>query len=176
MHVIRTEQPGDIPAVRRVNGIAFETALEADLVDALRQRARPVISLVAAIEDEVIGHIMLSPVTLSSQPDARIMGLAPMAVVPERQRQGIGSELVRSGLEECRRLGFVAVVLIGHPAYYPRFGFLRASGFGLVSEFDVPDETFMALELTPGALLNPGTIRFHPAFAEAERTTGVNPS
>ena len=167
MHIIRPEQPADIPGIHHVNRTAFETPLEADLVDAVRQRAQPTISLVAAMEEEVVGHIFFSPVSLSSQPGVPIMGLAPMAVLPERQRQGIGSALVQAGLEECRRLGVVAIVVIGHPEYYPRFGFLRASGFGLISEFEVSDEAFMALELTTGALRHAGTIRYHPAFVGA---------
>ena len=94
------------------------------------------------------------------------MGLAPMAVLPGRQRQGIGSELVRAGLDECRRLGFGAIVVLGHAEYYPRFGFVPASKFGLKSEYDVPDDVFMALELIPGALRGrAGTIRYHPTFA-----------
>ena len=94
------------------------------------------------------------------------MGLAPMAVLPGRQRQGIGSALVRSGLDECRRFGFDAVVVLGHADYYPRFGFVRASTFGLMSEYDVPDDVFLALELRLGTLgQGGGTIRYHPAFA-----------
>ena len=109
MHIIRSEQPKDIPGIRHVNRSAFETAIEADLVDTLRQQAQPIVSLIAVDGDAVVGHILFSPVTLLSHPEVPIMGLAPMAVLPVRQRQGIGSELVRAGLEECRRLGFVAV-------------------------------------------------------------------
>src|SRR5262245_25747072 len=138
MH-IRSERPGDISVIRRVNLRAFETGFEADLVEALRQQAQPIVSLVAVVDDAVVGHIMFSPVTLSSHSDVAIMGLAPMAVAPEVQRRGIGSALVRAGIEECRDLGVAAVVLIGHPEFYPRFGFVRASGFGLTSEYDVTD-------------------------------------
>lgn len=166
MHTIRAERPEDIPGIRQVNRTAFETSAEADLVDALRQQAQPLVSLVAIDGETIVGHILFSPVTLSSQPAALVMGLAPMAVVPARQRQGIGSALVREGLEACRRLGFVAVVVLGHAEYYPRFGFTRASAFGLASEYSVPDDVFMALELTSGVLRGkPGTIRYHPAFA-----------
>jgi putative acetyltransferase len=165
MH-IRPEKPEDIAAIRQVNRIAFGTTTESDLVDALREQARPIVSLVADDDGTIVGHIMLSPVTLSSHLELRIMGVAPMAVVPARQRQGIGSALVRAGVEECRRLGSVAVVVLGHAKYYPRFGFMPASRFGLVSEYDVPDEVFMALALEEGALRGkPGTIRYHPAFA-----------
>ena len=94
------------------------------------------------------------------------MGLAPMAVAPARQRQGVGSALARAGIAACRDLGFGAVIVLGHPEYYPRFGFVPASRFGLRSEYDVPDDVFMAMELKPGALhgRGPGTIRYHPAF------------
>jgi putative acetyltransferase len=165
MH-IRPERPGDIPGIREVNQAAFDTNTEADLVYTLRQQAQPIVSVVAVDNDAVVGHILFSPVTLLSHPDVPIVGLAPMAVLPNRQRQGIGSALVRTGLEECRRLHFAAVVVLGHAGYYPRFGFTPASTFGLRSEYDVPDEVFMALELRTEALhQRTGTIRYHPAFA-----------
>jgi putative acetyltransferase len=94
------------------------------------------------------------------------MGLAPMAVLPAEQRRGVGSALVQAGLDRCRQLPCGAVVVLGHPAYYPRFGFSPASRFGVTCEYDVPDEVFMAMELEPGFLRDkPGTIRYHPAFA-----------
>jgi putative acetyltransferase len=162
---VRAERPTDVGDVRRVNLNAFDTSLEADLVDALREQAQPIISLVAD-DATIVGHILFSPVTLSSHPEVAIMGLAPMAVTPQRQRQGIGSALVRAGIDECRRLGCAGVVVLGHARYYPRFGFMPASsGFGLVSEYDVPDDVFMALELVPGMLRGKtGTIRYHAAF------------
>lgn len=149
-----------------MNRAAFDTSTEADLVDTLRQQAHPIVSLVAAVDDTVVGHILFSPVTLLPHPTVPIMGLAPMAVLPARQRSGVGSALVQAGLDECRRLGSVAVVVLGHADYYPRFGFARASSFDLASEYDVPDELFMALELHAGALRGTsGTIRYHAAFA-----------
>jgi putative acetyltransferase len=163
---VRSERPGDIAAIRGVNLAAFGRAVEANLVDALRAQAAPIVSLVADDSGSMTGHILFSPVTLSGSPDLKIMGLAPMAVVPARQREGIGSALVGAGLEACKQLGFGAVVVLGHAGYYPRFGFVPASRFGVASEYDVPDDVFMAVELEPGALRGvSGTIRYHSAFA-----------
>jgi putative acetyltransferase len=121
--LIRPETVNDHDAVHAINVSAFETPAEADLVDGLREQASPIISLVAQEHLEIVGHIMFSPATLSDFADLKIMGLAPMAVVAEHQRQGIGSALVRAGLEKCKQLDFTAVVVLGHQDYYPRFGF-----------------------------------------------------
>ena len=128
---IREERPEDAGTVRAVNLAAFETSVEANLVDALRDQARPIVSLVAEDGGAIVGHILFSPVTLVHGPNLPMMGLAPMAVVPERQRTGIGSRLVRAGLEHCRREGVAAVVVVGHASYYPRFGFVPGYRFGL---------------------------------------------
>ena len=132
-------------------------------MDRLRLEADPVVSLVAVEDATVLAHILFSPVTLDTADSALVMGLAPMAVRPDRQRQGIGSELVRYGLERCRELGAVAVVVLGHAEYYPRFGFKPASGFGVRSEYDVPDDAFMLLEFEAGTV-SPGVVRYHGAF------------
>jgi putative acetyltransferase len=167
MH-IRPERAADISGIRTVNLTAFETSTEANLVDVLRERADPIISLVADDGEAIVGHILFSPVTLTGHSDVRIIGLAPMAVLPARQRQGIGSALVYEGLKQCRQLGFGAVVVLGHAEYYPRFGFAPASRFGLRCEYDVPEDVFMVLELEQGALNGKaGTIHYHPAFASA---------
>ncbi len=163
--IVRDEQPQDARAVRAVNLAAFATAAEADLVDVLRWQARPVVSLVAEEGGEVVGHIMFTPVTLVGQPQLRIMGLAPMAITPAHQRKGIGSVLVRAGLERCRALGAGAIVVLGHPTYYPRFGFEPAVRFGIGSEYDAPPDAFMLLELQPGHMHGTsGTVAFHAAF------------
>jgi len=164
--LIRTEKECDRDTVHAVNRAAFETPSEADLVDALRQHAQPVVSLVAEENREVVGHIMFSPVSLRDHPHLKIMGLAPMAVAPAYQRTGIGSALVRAGLDQCRQLDFVAVVVLGHPEYYPRFGFSPSSRFGICSEYDVPEDVFMAMELQPEALSGiTGKVSYHPAFS-----------
>lgn len=167
---IRPETPADVDAIRAVNRAAFGTLVEADLVDALRLEASPIISLVADDGGVVIGHVMFSPVSVdaSASDASTLMGLAPVAVLPERQRGGIGGALIREGLAACRLRGVAAVVLVGMPEYYPRFGFVPASRFGLTCEYDVPDDVFMALELEAGALAGRrGLVRYHPAFARA---------
>ena len=164
---IRNEAPGDIEAIHAVNRAAFQTDAESELVNSLRRLGGPVISLVAMEGGTVVGHIMFSPVSLTGHPAAFIMGLAPMAVHPDRQRRGIGSALVAAGLAACRELGAGAVVVLGHAAYYPRFGFTPASRFGLRSEYTVPNDVFMALELQPGYLDGmTGLIRYHEAFGD----------
>jgi len=113
----------------------------------------------------IVGHILLSPVTIDGAPHIAVLGLAPMAVQPEVQRQGIGTALVAASLERCRALGIQVVVVLGHPAYCPRFGFQPARRFGLSSDYDVPADAFMALELTPGALdSTTGVAHYHAAF------------
>jgi putative acetyltransferase len=108
---------------------------------------------------------MFSLVSLSGHPSLKIMGLPPMAVAPEYQRQGIGSALVRAGLVRCKQLGFGAVVVLGHPEYYPRFGFLPSMRFVIKSEYEVPEEVFMVLELLLGYFRGAsGTIRYHAVF------------
>jgi putative acetyltransferase len=165
--LIRAEQPGDRIAVSAVNVSAFETPAEANLVDALREHAHPVVSLVAEDHGAVVGHIMFSPVSLDGHPALRIMGLAPMAVAPEHQRKGIGSALVRAGLEQCRQLGFGAVVVLGHPAYYPRFGFVPSALFGIGCEYDVPEDVFMVVELQAGVLRGAtGKVEYHAVFRD----------
>lgn len=168
MIAVRTEKTEDHKAVRRVNELAFARRNEADLVDALRANARPYVSLVAIIDEQVVGHIFFSPVSIESETGAfTAMGLAPMAVLPEYQNQGIGSQLVREGLKECERLGQDIVVVLGHPNYYPRFGFTPASLKGLRSEYDVPDEVFMVAELRSDALDGRlGLVKYHPKFNE----------
>jgi putative acetyltransferase len=165
---VRFERPGDEVGIRETNDLAFGTPLEGRLVDALRG-ADDYLSLVATIDTGVVGHILFTPVTIEPAVDRRIAGLAPMAVRPGHQRSGIGSQLIRAGLEECRRDGYSAVVLLGHPEYYPRFGFAPANTFGLTCEFPSPPEAFMAIELEAGALAGiAGVVRYRPEFSSLE--------
>ncbi|MBL8518005.1 MAG: N-acetyltransferase [Betaproteobacteria bacterium] len=164
--LIRPAEYRDHARVHALNLAVFDSPVEANLVDALRELARPIVELVAEDNDEIAGHLLLSPVSLPGRPELSLMGLGPMAVVPARRRNGIGSALVESGLDCCRRLGVVAVVVLGHPEYYPRFGFSPASRFGISTQYEVPDEVFMLIELQPYALKGiTGMAKYHPAFS-----------
>lgn len=164
---VRPERFADVEAVRSVNTAAFGRRTEAALVDRLRDEARPVVSLVAVEGEEVIGHILFSPVTLEGHDGLMLMALGPMAVRPERQRRGTGSELILHGLDACERLGCGAVCVLGDPKYYRRFRFVPASRFGIESEYEDAGDAFMAQELTAGALEGrEGTVRYHGAFVD----------
>jgi len=169
MLTIRPETRGDVEAIRRVNDQAFGRGAESWLVDKLRERGVLTISLVAVQDDEIVGHIAFSPVVVESEGSSfEAISLAPMAVLPVYQRGGIGSQMVRAGLEECRRLGHEAVVVLGHPDYYPRFGFVMAGPRGIDCEFEAPEEAWMVLELRQGTLAGRrGRVRFQPEFKEA---------
>ena len=151
--IIRPEEPQDIAAIRFVNEQAFGGSAEANAIEALRDRGAATLSLVAVIADQVVGHLFFSPATIES-PDRSWpgLGLAPLSVLLDYQRQGIGTALMNAGLEECRRLGHERVIVLGHPDYYPRFGFERASQYGVRFEFEAPDDACMILALQPGAL------------------------
>jgi putative acetyltransferase len=162
---VRPETSSDAAAVRRVNELAFGGAEEADLVEALRRANAVTVALVAEAGGEVVGHIMFSAVAIEHPPAQPVAGLAPMAVLPDHQRSGIGGQLIVSGLAALREAGFGSVVVLGHPTYYPRFGFTPAGVFGLRCEYDVPSDVFMARELTVGGLGGAsGLVRYHSAF------------
>jgi putative acetyltransferase len=162
---IRPETSSDRVAIRAVNEAAFEAPLEADLVEALRDKGIYLISLVAEIDGEVVGHALFSPVAVTEHPHVNVMGLGPMAVMPEHQGEGIGSALVREGLERCKAARCHAVVVVGHPEYYSRFGFVPAARYALRSEYDVPADVFMVVELEAGALrAASGLVRYDAVF------------
>ena len=169
---IREEGPDDSKAIRHVHRQAFGGDLESRLVDMLRDAGRVTLSSVALVEDRVVGHVLFSPVTVEPLPgESRWAALAPIGVLPGHQGQGIGSRLVREGLAGCRTRSFDAVVLLGAPEYYSRFGFVRASDFGLTSVYGSGPE-FQAVELTRGALSASGEarlVRFAPEFDEVSR-------
>ena len=163
---IRPECSVDIAAIRQVNNAAFPTPAEGQLVDALRAAGRLSISLVAEHDGATVGHVAFSPVTLDGHADLRGgLGLAPVAVVPQFQAQGIGGRLIREALSVATAARCTFVVVLGEPAYYTRFGFVPATRFGLQNEYGVGDE-FMALELQAGSLARrAGLIRYAPEFA-----------
>lgn len=154
MITIRHEQIGDAEQIRLVNTGAFGQTAEADIVDALRKTCPAGKSFVAEVEGKIVGHILFTPVVIESNAkEIWGMGLAPLSVLPEFQRQGIGSLLIQAGLDEMRKTQQPFVIVLGHPEYYPRFGFKRASDYGIASQYDnVPDEAFMILILDEGAL------------------------
>jgi putative acetyltransferase len=163
---IRDERAGDIAAIRRVIERAFGQPDEANLVEALRRGDALTVSMVAEAAGEIVGHVAFSPVTIrGSDTMSEGLGLAPLAVIPEQQRRGIGAALVRAGLEACRVRGHRVVVLVGEPAYYQRFGFSTASEFGLECAIPVPVEVFLVAELAPEALAGcSGVVSYRPEF------------
>lgn len=166
---IRPETPEDHAAVREINLAAFGTSTEADLVDAMRQAPEyvPELSLVAEIDGRILGHALFSEVTVEQDGgELRALSLGPIAVLPNHQSRGIGTALMEAGHQRGREMGYPFVVLIGHPWYYPRFGYVPARQHGLETIWDVPDEVFMVCELTPGALERAvGRIRYPEPFA-----------
>lgn len=167
MIVVKPEQSTDASAIFQIHQQAFGRLAEAELVAALCQQVPAAISLVAWQNNQAVGHILFTPVTLEpTLPAVKAMGLAPLAVLPARQRQGIGSQLIVAGLAACRVQGYNAVIVIGHPAYYPRFGFVPAGEKGWRCEFPVPPEAFMVCELGSQPLdAITAMVRYHPAFA-----------
>jgi len=162
---IRSEEENDFDAVYYLNSSAFETLSEANLVNNLREKVNPYISLVYEIDNNIVGHIMFTPVSLIEHPNLRIMGLAPMAVLPQYQKSGIGSELIQDGINKCKDLDYIAIVVLGHSEYYPRFGFIPSIHFNISCEYDVYDENFMILELISNSLQDKnGIIKYNIAF------------
>jgi putative acetyltransferase len=167
---IRPETAADRGAIWEVNERAFGRPNEADLVDALRASDAflPELSLVAEHDGALVGHILFSRARVDADAGDGLLVLGPIAVRPELQRRGIGGRLIREGLARAAADGHRGVVLIGHPEYYPRFGFLPARQSGLESPYPVSDEAFMALALRPGALEGTrGLIVFPEAFDNA---------
>jgi putative acetyltransferase len=159
MLAVRPERPEHYPAVRRVLQQAFGVdSSEADLVDALRASGThvPELCLVAVDDERIVGHLCFSRARLESGDD--VLALAPMAVVPERQREGIGCRLLEDGLRRATETAFPLIIVVGHATYYPRFGFVEADPYDLRTRWDLPAEAWMVLRLPayrPTALTYP---------------------
>jgi putative acetyltransferase len=167
---IRKERPGDEAAVFDVNFRAFGRDAEPKIVDELRKNCPDGISLVAEERGKIVGHILFTPAWIDASPmPVHGMGLAPLAVAPECQRRGIGSALIQAGIEALRASGTPFIVVLGHPEYYPKFGFEKASTHGIRCEYDqVPDEAFMIFVFQPQAMEGiHGTAKMRPEFAAA---------
>jgi len=164
--IIREELPEDIPGVRQVEEAAFGRRAEADLVDGLRWRSAITLSLVAVENDQVVGHVLFSPgYVISGSVHLPCEGMGPVAVLPGFQKRGVGAQLIELGLNKCFAGGAKAIFVLGNPAYYLRFGFIRADHFGIQCEFDVPPQAFMVKEADYGALNGwSGVMFYQPEF------------
>lgn len=166
---IRDETPEDAVSVAEVNRLAFSGEVEVGLIDRLRRDGDVFCSLVAVAGREVVGHALFSRARLEIAGNAvPAVALGPVAVRPDRQGLGTGSALIRRGLDLCRERGAAAAVVLGHPSYYPRFGFSAERARGLESPYAGSD-AFMAMELSEGALgEGTGTVSYASAFADLE--------
>jgi len=167
---IRVEKENDFQAIKEVNDLAFGQDGESNLIGKIRTSSAfiPALSLVVETEDkEIVGHILFSTIVIeTTEGTVQSLALAPMAVKPGYQNEGIGSSLVREGLKRSKELGYHSVIVLGHSAYYPRFGFITASEKDIKSPFEVPDEAFMVIELQKGALNGvQGTVCYPEAFS-----------
>lgn len=177
--IIRKEKPEDYTSVIELTAKAFETMPfsegdEDKLVDRLRKATTfiPELSLVAELDGQLVGHILFTPMLIDNgQQQFQSLVLGPVSVLPDFQKQGIGGQLIAAGHQKAKELGFQSVILIGHPAYYPRFGYKKALGFGLKVAMELPsDDVFMAVELTEGSLKNvSGMVIFPPEFGIVDK-------
>ena len=169
--LIRNEEKDDYNDIRKINDLAFGQENEGKLVDSLRKKSEynHLLSLVAEIKGKIVGHILFFPIKIQNEnKDYTVLSLAPMAVHPDFQNKGIGSKLVKKGLENAKGVGFSAVIVVGHPNYYPRFGFIPASNWNIKLPFDVPDDVFLALELRENSLKNvSGSVDFPKEYYDA---------
>jgi putative acetyltransferase len=168
--IVRPETPGDYEAIDDLLRSAFGQADESELVRLLRASDDyvPDLTLVAEEDGQIVGHIMFSYVTLKNDEEFRVLSLAPMAVTPERQRRGIGGALVEAGLERADDRREPLVIVLGHPTYYPRFGFEPARRHGIEPpSTDIPDDAFMVRRLSRYSERHRGRVAYPPAFGMA---------
>ncbi len=164
---VRKEEVSDIKAIDVVHMSAFEGDQEVGLIDSLRKSSSfmPDLSLVAEFKNRIVGHVLLSRVRFQRGADGMdILALGPMAVVPSQSHRGIGSQLVKAAVDAATEQGFAAIVVVGHPEFYQKFGFSPASRWGLHCNLPVPDEIVSAIELKPGALGSDGHVIFPSQF------------
>jgi putative acetyltransferase len=163
---IRDERAGDAAAIREVNDLAFDQPLEGRIVEALRAHDAVLVSLVAVVDGQVVGHILFSPASVAGCTGA---ALGPMAVRPEHQRRGIGAALIDAAMTRLAGAGCPFVVVLGHTEYYPRFGFVPAKPRGIRCEWDtVPDDVFMIRVLDAARMKGvSGQLRYRPEFTAA---------
>jgi putative acetyltransferase len=161
--IIRPAVPGDYAAIRAVTQAAFDTSTgdEAGIIEGVRAEGLVLVELVAEIDGQVVGHILFN--RMRTDPPSPVAGLGPLGVAPSHQSTGLGSALSRAGIDACRAAGMQAVVVLGHPPYYPRFGFSAAAAAQIASPFS-GRPAFMALALTPGALDQPIRVDYPVAF------------
>jgi putative acetyltransferase len=165
--MIRKEKAKDIPGIFKINEAAFGRPEEALLVDRLRAMKAIIHSLVAMKDGRLVGHALFSPILIHRDNGVVtvVVGLGPVAVLPHFQKQGIGGELIEAGIELCREARYQAMIVLGHPDYYPRFGFQPSVRFGISSTYDVPDDAFMVLRLDSGFISELyGVAHYHPEF------------
>lgn len=169
--VIRKEEEKDYKQVYEVNKLAFQQKNESILIEKIRKGENfiPDLSLVAEIDNRIVGHILFSKIKIVGDSIFESIALAPMAVIPVFQKQGVGSKLIKKGMAKAKELGFDSIIVLGHKDYYPKFGFERASKWNIKCPFKVPEEAFMAIALTKKALEDKaGTVKYPDEFMEVE--------
>lgn len=170
MITIRPEKPEDFRGIARVNDLAFKRKAEGKLVEEIRTLPEfvPELSIVIEQDSQIVGHILFTPVLVKDgEKSHQMLTLAPMSVLPDYQKTSVGKLLVIYSLQRARELGYKSACVLGHPSYYPKFGFKIASGWNIKSPFPAPDEAFMAIELEKGSLEKvQGTVVFPSVFDE----------
>jgi putative acetyltransferase len=170
MNRIREENKNDYDAIKNVNDKAFHQPQEGNIIDKIRNTNTKMLSLVAEIDNKIVGHIFFSSTEIEGYPEIKDgMGLAPMSVIPEYQKQGIGKMLIDEGISILKKLSVPYIIVLGHEHYYPKFGFEKASKYSLKSQWDeVPDEAFMVMILDKERMKDVhGVVRYRDEWNEA---------